>query len=312
MNLTDAALTGVGEELRRAREAQGLAVSDVAHQLKFVPRQIEALEQERFKSLPGPTIARGMVRNYARLLQLDPEPLLERIAERLDAPDAGQLAARYSQPVPFSDGTRRSTFVYLGLSLGILGLVGALAYEWHRERASGLAFAPPAAAPIEAPPEPPPAPFVKEPPPAPLAEEPPPPAAPVAKAQKKNAEARVTAQAPPTGQAPETPPKPVVEKVVPVEQAAPAVQQAAPAVDPASLRRLVLRCEEESWIEVRDGLDRQLVHSLNPAGTERVVQGVPPFSLVIGNAQHVRLTYGDREIDLRPHTRVEVARFTLE
>ena len=64
--------------------------------------------------------------------------------------------------------------------------------------------------------------------------------------------------------------------------------------------------------EVRDGLDRQLVHSLNPAGTERVVQGVPPFSLVIGNAQHVRLTYGDREIDLRPHTRVEVARFILE
>ena len=118
----------------------------------------------------------------------------------------------------------------------------------------------------------------------------------------------------------------MVEKVVPVQQAAPAVEQEPPAVeqeppaveqeppavDPASLRRLVLRCDEESWIEVRDGLDRQLVHSLNPAGTERVVRGVPPFSLVIGNAQHVRLTYGDREIDLRPHTRVEVARFTLK
>jgi cytoskeleton protein RodZ len=54
------------------------------------------------------------------------------------------------------------------------------------------------------------------------------------------------------------------------------------------------------------------MHSLNPAGTERVVEGVPPFSLVIGNARHVRLTYGEREIDLRPHTRVEVARFTLK
>lgn len=307
--MTDLELTGVGEELRRAREAQGLAVSDVAHQLKFVPRQIEALEQERFKSLPGPTIARGMVRNYARLLQLDPEPLLERIVERLDAPDAGRLAERYSQTVPFSDGTRRSTFAYLALSLGILGLVGALAYEWHRERTEGLAFAPPAAAPLEAPPEPPPAPQWEEPRWTP----------PVAKAQS-SVEPRVTAQGPAAAPAPaaqtpapaaETPapavetPAPEAEKVLPVEK------QAA-AVDPAAVRRLVLRCEEESWIEVRDGLDRQLVHALNPAGTERVVEGVPPFSLVIGNAQHVRLTYGGREIDLRPHTRVDVARFTLK
>jgi cytoskeleton protein RodZ len=96
----------------------------------------------------------------------------------------------------------------------------------------------------------------------------------------------------------------VAEKVVPVEKEAPAAA--------AERRRLVLRCEEESWIEVRDGADRLLVYSLNPAGTERVVEGVPPFSLVIGSAQHVRLTYGDREIDLRPHTRAEVARFTLK
>jgi len=278
--LTDLQLTGVGEELRRAREAQGLAVSEVAHQLKFVPRQIEALEQERFKSLPGPTIARGMVRNYARLLQLDPEPLLERIVERLDAPDAGQLAARYSQPVPFSDGTRRSTLAYLGLSLGILALVGALTYEWHRERAAELAFVPPAAALLEAPPEPPPA---------PAAEAPQPRLQPVAKPPQEKAQAAAT------------------QKLVAVEKQAPAATPS-----PVGLRRLVLRCEEESWIEVRDGQDRLLVHSLNPAGTERVVEGVPPFSLVIGNARHVRLTYREREIDLRPHTRVEVARFTLK
>ena len=67
-------LTGIGAALRRARESQGLAVADVAQQLKFASRQIESLENERFDRLPGPTIARGMVRNYARLLGVDPEP----------------------------------------------------------------------------------------------------------------------------------------------------------------------------------------------------------------------------------------------
>src|SRR5574341_1990166 len=132
--MTDAVLTGVGQELAAAREARGLALADVAQSLKFAQRQLEALEQERFDALPGATFAKGMVRSYARLLKLDPEPLLERVAGRFEVPDADRLAARYHQPVPFSDHGRRSTFVYLGLSAAVLVLVGAVAYEWHQER----------------------------------------------------------------------------------------------------------------------------------------------------------------------------------
>ena len=55
--------TGVGRELAAAREARGLALADVAQQLKFAPRQLEALEQENIEALPGHTITRGMVRN---------------------------------------------------------------------------------------------------------------------------------------------------------------------------------------------------------------------------------------------------------
>jgi cytoskeleton protein RodZ len=76
--------------------------------------------------------------------------------------------------------------------------------------------------------------------------------------------------------------------------------------------RIVLRFEEAAWAEVTDALGRQLVSSLNPAGTERVVRGVPPFNLVIGNAQHVKVSYNNRDIDLQPHVKVEVARFTLK
>jgi cytoskeleton protein RodZ len=140
----------IGAELARAREERGLSISDVAQQLKFAPRQLEALEQDRFEQLPGGTFARGMVRSYARLLKVEPDPLLERMAGRFAAPDAGTLAARYSQPVPFSDNARRSTFVYLGLSLGVLVVAGGIAYSWYRDhrQASQLASvkrSPPAA-----------------------------------------------------------------------------------------------------------------------------------------------------------------------
>ena len=126
----------VGAELKQAREARGLSVADVAQQLKFAPRQLEALEEDRFDVLPGGTFARGMVRSYARLLKLEAEPLIERMNGRFQAPDASTLAARYSQPVPFSDSARRSTFVYLGLSLGILAIGSGIGYQWYREHSA--------------------------------------------------------------------------------------------------------------------------------------------------------------------------------
>ena len=65
-----------GKVLAEARERLGLSVAEVARQLRLSPRQIEALEADDHASLPGKTFLRGFLRNYAKLLQLDPEPLL--------------------------------------------------------------------------------------------------------------------------------------------------------------------------------------------------------------------------------------------
>jgi cytoskeleton protein RodZ len=264
--------TGIGAELLRAREARGLALSDVAQQLKFSARQLEALEQDRFDALPGGTFARGMVRSYARLLKLDPEPLLERIAGRLDAPpEVGKLAERYREPVPFSDGTRRSTFVYLGLSLGVLAIGGGVGYEWYRERSGAQrAFVAPA------------------------------------KAQPETRRAAAKSPRPPGAESvAATPPSPERKAAAPAADPGKTVPRGGP-------NRIVLRFDEEAWAEVRDSAERLLVSSLNPAGTERVVRGQPPFTLVIGNAQHVQVTYNDIPVDLQPYVKVEVARFTLK
>lgn len=267
--MTEGAITGVGAELSRAREAQGLGLNEVARELKFSQRQIEALEAERFGELPGATIARGMLRNYARLLKLEPEPLLERIAARLGTPDASNLAARFSQPVPFSDGSRRATFAYLALSIAVLAVVVGVGYQWHQERTAAQRL-----------------PFVKA---APLPEQ-------VATA------APVAAVEPPPPAAQEEKPKPIAEKPAPK-----------PITPAPGLHRLVIRFDEEAWVEVTDGLGKNLVSSLNPAGSERVVQSRGPFELVIGNARNVRITLDERPIDLARHIgrHSDVARLKL-
>jgi cytoskeleton protein RodZ len=278
--------TGVGQELAAAREARGLAVADVAQQLKFAPRQLEALEQEQFNALPGATFTRGMVRSYARLLKLDPEPLVQRIAGRCEVPDSGRLAVRYQQPVPFSDSARRSTFVYLSVSLGVLVLVGGVVYQWHQERTAAATKATLVAkvkpAPREAKPRPAPA-----------------------------AVAATVEPAPPEAVQPM-----VQEKLQEKVQEKPAATEktivaATPAPRAAGGHRLVVRTEGEAWIEIKDSADRMLVSSLNPPGSERVVRGRPPYSLVIGNASQVSVTYDDKPIDLARYTRQDVARFTL-
>jgi cytoskeleton protein RodZ len=284
---------GVGAELSAARQERGLGLQEVAQQLKFGLRQLEALEADRFDELPGGTFARGMVRSYARLLKIDPDPLLARLAGRFDAPDSNQLAARFSQPVPFSDAGRRSTLVYFGLSLIILAVVGGVAYQWQRERNAPrqqMAFVKPKA---EAP-----------------ARKAVLPAQPVVE-EKKPQEARKPA---PVVEA-KTEEKKTEEKKIEEKKVAekkPSAILAAAAAPASGVHRVVMRVEsDEAWLEVTDASGRQLVSSLNPAGAERVVQGRGPFTFVIGNASHVRIEHNGREFDLKPHTRVEVARFTI-
>jgi cytoskeleton protein RodZ len=275
---------GIGAELARARESQGLALADVAQRLKFAARQLEALEQERFDLLPGGTFVRGMVRAYSRLLKVEAEPLLGRLADRFDAPDSNSLAARYKQPVPFSDGARKSTFVYLGASLGVLVAVGAIAYQWYREhdapRSPQVASTPkvvPAEQPVPVPVEP----------------------VAVVKAPEKVAVVKEKEKEP--------------QKVVAPAPQEKLMKEAAIAAKPVptGVHRIVLRCEEEAWLEVKDATGRQLLSSLNPPGCERVVQGRGPFEVVVGNASHVRVLHNDREVDLRPHSKQDIARFTI-
>jgi cytoskeleton protein RodZ len=272
---------GVGAELTRAREALGLSIADVAQQLKFAPRQIEALEQERFDRLPAGTFVRGMLRAYARMLKLDSEAVVGRVAARLAAPDNTSAVASVHRAIPITDSARRSNLTYVALSVALLVVIAAVVLEWQHERARAarLSFVPAAQAPQ---------PVALEPQRGPVASAAssivtPPQVVPMAEGESGGKPAQ-------SGASPQSTQQPVAE----------------------GNRRLVLRFERESWVEVRGRGGRLLLSQLNPAGSERELEGEPPFQLIIGNAQHVRLTYGDRPVDLAPHVKVEVARLTLE
>ncbi len=68
----------LGHVLREARETKGLTLAEVEAKTRINRRFLEALEKGEYHLLPTPVHVRGFLRNYARFLHLDPEPLLER------------------------------------------------------------------------------------------------------------------------------------------------------------------------------------------------------------------------------------------
>lgn len=68
---------GVGARLRRAREARGLSLSDVAEATKISHTALEAIERDDLKRLPGGIFTRAFVRAYAQLVGLDPDGTLQ-------------------------------------------------------------------------------------------------------------------------------------------------------------------------------------------------------------------------------------------
>lgn len=68
----------LGNLLREAREARGLTLAEAQETTRISSKYLEALENGQYEDLPTPTHVRGYMRNYARFLALDPQPLLDR------------------------------------------------------------------------------------------------------------------------------------------------------------------------------------------------------------------------------------------
>ncbi len=129
-----------GAWLRQQREARNVSLREIADASKISLRYLEALELDRFESLPAPVFARGFLREYARVVGLNPDEVVNLFliaagnqVDAVRARDAGRPArssARASAaPSPVGYG--------LLLALAVVAFLGVAAYlsyyaEKHR------------------------------------------------------------------------------------------------------------------------------------------------------------------------------------
>ncbi len=122
-------MISVGKTLREARERLGLSIADVASQTKIPARQIEALEADDFQHLPEMTFVRGFVRCYAKLVQVDTQPLLAALPQ----PAAGPAQLKpASVEVPFPRAHAQQLQRLIRLAVILVVAVPVILYTvWH-------------------------------------------------------------------------------------------------------------------------------------------------------------------------------------
>ena len=104
-----------GSLLKTARMRQGLSEREVAERLKILPEYVAVLERDEYSALRSPAFARGYVRAYGRLLELDPAAL-ERAFDGIEL-EPGARHRVQTRPLQLQ---RTGTGVVVGLGVLLL------------------------------------------------------------------------------------------------------------------------------------------------------------------------------------------------
>lgn len=265
-----------GQRLREERIRRGMSVAEVAATLHLETGHIEAIEAEACERLPNPSFVKGYLRNYAKLLEVDADPLVEAYSQVCGSDEPALKQVARIEEVSAGAGAPRHIgwLVVLGLLLSALFwwwsyMAPSTGMDTETDNVSGTltpSFTPEIDAPLEP--------------------------APVLAPGPEQSSADRQAAAPELPE-PELPP--------------PAAEPEAPQTD-----TLTLHFADDSWVEIEDGEGRRLFVDLARAGQTRSVDGRPPFRILLGNAPAVTLEVNGEVYDHAGHNRQGVARFTLD
>jgi cytoskeleton protein RodZ len=251
---------GPGAILRDARETREMTVGQLAQALHVSVSVLEAMEDNRFDVFDAPVYARGFIRQYAALVDIDPQPVLDAYARLGAGPSEPSHVPPPPPLTPVKPALRldwRKPVAGIGL---VLLLVASYLYVSHQRDATRDATPVASAASAAE---------------APLVGEPPPvrPPAPVG-----------------------DPDKPVARNVAAVASAPSADAEpsvSSRAVPPPSVAgdAILLRGVHETWVEIRDATGAQVFNDLVRAGELRTVRGAGPWRVYLrdGNAVEVRV-----------------------
>jgi cytoskeleton protein RodZ len=327
-----------GATLASQREAMGWTVEQVAEQLKLAVRQVVAIEKGDYAALPSPAVTRGFVRAYAKILRLDPAPLVAMIPMDTPVPADTGAAPRRDRQTSFSHSRYPTHGKRSGLPVawiaGAIVLAAAGAALWHfglvslpgsdtANNAEALNAPVEATAPAAnggaAATEPvlnPSVPLISVPGPAETAgtTAPSAPAAGTTPLVSTDGAANpAVAGNAPAGAAPATTattPAGSTPAVTP--PAAPAAATPAAATAAAGANTLVLNVREDSWIEVRPKGGKALVSRLVKAGSTETVEIPGAATLVVGNPGGVSATLRGNAVALPPVPGKTISRVTVQ
>ena len=314
-----------GETLRQARERNGWSLADVALKLNLTASSLSNLETGAFDKLPGHTFARGYIRAYAKLLDMDQASLVREFDLYTGTDSSGSSVhslGRIEEPVRVSHTILR--IVSLLLLVAVVGggfiwwqdqtsmrakdLIGLAPEHVEVEGADGTTQIHPLDEPED------------------LA---------VADAQIQSEAPAVTEVTPEqAGSTALALPAPVVATPAPVESApvvaqpdaapagvvpatpaptvAPAPAPVAPTAAPvAGAGKVNLQYTADCWTQVTDSTGKVLFGGLKRKGENLEVSGKPPLTLRLGFARGAQVTYNGQPVDVAPFTTGETARLKL-
>jgi cytoskeleton protein RodZ len=285
---------GPGRRLRSEREALGVSVREVADTLNLSITVVQALEDDDYKQLPGAVFIRGYVRAYARLLDLDPVPLLDQL------PAAGGRVVPVAREPELAEWIRRRPGLVLGAlsSVVLVLLIAAVLWLWPEEGLDSLWKSIDGSS-VTVPPVEADAAWEWE------------------QAQQPVQTDPATSAAQPapdgSGASAATSDSELAANSIPAESVAASATEASGVqrLTVTGTDTLTLRFSADCWVEISDVDGVVLYRELHRPDDVLDLVGQAPFRVKLGHAPGVELAFRGEAIALAPHTRNNVAALVL-
>ncbi|OCQ21058.1 hypothetical protein A7985_14870 [Pseudoalteromonas luteoviolacea] len=310
----------LGETLANARNQQNLSLEDVAARLKLNHTQITKLEQDEYHSLGPETFVRGYIKSYSALLGLQSEQVLA-LYETPNIPEQKRNMKSFSRRTEKEANDSRLMIVSY---IVLIVFIGLSAFWWWQtastsdtvEEGNFIPDTPSATQPS--------APQVSE------SDEQPerevtltnetPATAQVAVVENaavesapsiETAEQQIqeTAQALATETSVEAVPQELAPEVS-ESQVSPQVEEI-PSSEVKSTSQVVMYFEDDSWVEIFDATQERIAFGVKKAGYTMTVNGITPFSVVLGKHQVVSIELDGQPVDISGLPRNRLAKFNL-
>ena len=270
----------LGERLRAARLTQDLTVEQLSTELRIEAKQLHALEENRFEHIGVPVFVKGYLKQYGSRLGLDVADLLALYYKQTTLAD---VQIKPNRTIKLRD--ERQITVWALAAIVLLAVIIGLGVWWWNGGSFDTALSTPGAA----------APVTEPVPAAPQPERVSPTPAPEQRRERLEDAGPAVQSA-----APDAPPSEVPAVAEVKDGSDEGLTQGpddGPTDGPAVTIPLQLVFDAESWAEITDARGERLLFGLNAAGRDVTVRGEPPFAIVLGSADSVRLT-----VDGKPYT----------